>query len=84
MAFNPKFYQGATSNQIRNALNYSAYLITPQQEKELKEEKAVQPQIETDWKQVVETNEIVYPAGPVGVPLEEAYAQRITGTNLPN
>lgn len=82
MAFNPRLFQGASTNQIREALNYSAFLVTREQEEELKGERMIQPQVETNWKQVVEQNEIVYPAGPVGVPREMDAPQRVTGTNL--
>jgi hypothetical protein len=90
MAFNPNFVKGATLQQIREAMNYAAYLITPEQEKALKAEKAIEPVVETDWKQIVDkvdevpdvSNQVVYPAGPVGVPYEHPPAQRITGTNL--
>jgi len=90
MAFNPNFVKGATLQQIREAMNYAAHLITPEQEKSLKEEKAIEPVVQTDWKQIVDkvdevpdvSNQVVYPAGPVGVPFEHPPAQRITGTNL--
>ena len=81
-AFNPRIFQGASISQVREALNYSTFLITREQEEELKGERMIQPVVETDWKQVVEKNEIVYPAGPVGVVREELAPQRVTGTNL--
>jgi hypothetical protein len=93
MAFNPDFAKGATLQQIRDAMNYSTFLISPEREKELREEKAVEAVVETGWKEVSESkvdevpnvsNQVVYPAGPVGVPYEHPPAQRITGTSLYN
>ena len=86
MAFYPKYVQGATLNQIQKSLNYSAFLMTPEQLEELKQEKKIDVKIDTDWKEVScvkqdVSNEVVYPAGPVGVPREPTPPQRITGTN---
>jgi hypothetical protein len=89
MAFNPKFVQGATRTQIKQAMDYRSFLITPDQEKELKEEKQFEVKVDTDWKEeaVVKVdatlpNEIVYPAGAVGVPYQHPSPLRITGTNI--
>lgn len=92
-AFNPRFLQGATTQQIRQAMDYASHLITPEQEQELRQDKAVDIKVETDWKQLIESkvdevpnvsNQVVYPAGPVGVPRECPSPRRITGTNGPN
>lgn len=95
-AFNPRFLQGATTQQIRQAMDYVSYLITPEQEQELRQDKAVDIKVETDWKQLIESkvdevpnvsNQVVYPAEAkqtVGVPHECSSPRRITGTNDPN
>jgi hypothetical protein len=93
MAFNPKFAQGATRAQIHKAMDYKSFLITPEQEKELKEEKQIEIKVDTDWKEervkVDEvpqlSNQVVYPADakhPIGIPYEHPSPRRITGTNL--
>lgn len=91
-AFNPRFLQGATTQQIRQAMDYVSHLITPEQEQELRQDKAVDIKVETDWKQLIESkdevpnvsNQVVYPAEAVGVPRECPSPRRITGTNGPN
>jgi hypothetical protein len=91
MAFNPKFVQGATRNQIQRAMDYKSFLITPEQEQELKGEKVLEVKVDTNWKQeaVVKVDEdpqlsntIIYPAGAVGVPYQHPSPRRITGTNV--
>lgn len=91
MAFNPKFVQGATRDQIHKAMNYMNFLITTDQEKELKEERAIEVKVDTDWKQetIVKvdevpqlSNEIIYPAGAIGVPYQYPSPRRVTGTAI--
>ena len=80
-AFNPKFVQGATSSQIRQAMDYRQFLITPEQEKELKEEKYVDI-----FKKIISADEVsqlsnqIHPAGPIGVTYDPPPTQRLTGT----
>lgn len=90
MAFNPNFAKGATLQQIREAMNYTTNLITSEQEQELRKEKAIEPVVETGWKQIVDkvdevpnvSNQVVYPAeGPVGVSYEQP-PKGLNGTNL--
>lgn len=82
-AFNQKFVQGATISQIRNAMNYSTFLITPEQERELKADKIMEAKIE-DVSQpgpTIPANEIIHPAGPVGAN-DIPTLRRFTGSNL--
>lgn len=93
MAFNPKFVQGATRNQIQKAMDYKSFLITPEQEQELKGQKVLEVKVDTDLKQeaVVKvdedpqlSNQVIYPAGAVGVPYQYPSPRRVTGTNYHN
>jgi len=91
MAFNPKFVQGATRNQIHKAMDYKSFLITPEQEQELKGKKVLEVNVDTDLKQeaVVKVDEdtqlsntVIYPAGAVGVPYQHPSPRRVTGTAI--
>jgi hypothetical protein len=94
MAFNPKFVQGATRNQIHKAMDYKSFLITPEQEQELKGKKVPEVNVDTDWKQeaVVKVDEdtqlsntVIYPADAkqaVGVPYQHPSPRRVTGTAI--
>ena len=90
-AFNPKFVQGATRNQIQKAMDYKSFLITPEQEQELKGQKVLEVKVDTDLKQeaVVKVdedprlpNQVIYPAQAVGVPYQYPSPRRITGTSM--
>lgn len=64
MAFNLRFFRGATIEQIRAALEYQQHLITPEQEEQLKKEKAI-PVVEGNEVPKL-CNEVITPIAPAG------------------
>ena len=81
MAFNLRFFKGATIYQIRDAMAYHNHLITVEQEEQLKKEKAI-PVVDEVPKS---SNEVIVPstpAGAVGVPYQQPSPRRITGTYI--
>lgn len=79
MALNLHFFKGATIQQIRGALEYQNHLITPEQEEQLKKEKAI-PVVDEVPKLCNEVIDPSTPAGAVGVPYQQPSPRRITGT----
>jgi len=79
MAFNLRFLRGATIEQIRSALEYQQRLITPEQEEQLKKEKAIP--VDEVPKLCNEVINPSTPAGAVGVPYQQPSPRRITGTH---
>lgn len=64
MALNLHFFKGATIQQIRGALEYENHLITPEQEQQLRKEKAI-PVVEGNEVPKL-SNEIITPIAPAG------------------
>jgi len=81
MALNLRFFKGATIQQIRGALEYQNHLITPEQEEQLKKEKAI-PVVDEVPKPGNEVIDPSTPAGAVGVPYQQPPPRRLTGTHI--